>query len=506
MAKTIRIPLGNKPFVSPYNSVGREVCKNLYIEYAGSGTAIAEYFAIRIPGYRRFTNWMATASSTRGLYASTTGRLFTVNSNKVSEINSEGAGVVIGTLNTTSAAVPVAMCDNGSELLIVDGRDGWIFDLTAEFPGSFTRITDESFPGVTSQIGPTHCVCLESYFFVNEPGTRRYWWSNPSYTADNDGTHWNGLNFGQKQGNADLLQAIIACQGQLWLFGATQTEAHYDTQDFASQLWAKYQGSEIRMGTVAKYSVCSFANSVFWLGADDKGTIAAWTNEGFNPKRISTRGIEQIMQTLGDLSGTLGFIYSMAGHTFYVLQLPGRTLVYDMATDAWHERTYLSPVTGEESAWKCKYSAFAFGWNLFGFRDGGGVVLLDQNDHYNRDPMNEEVSYVRWEKTSPITNEGGKLIAYFRAQPIFQQGVGLSENTAAGVGQNPKCLISWSNDSGNSYGNTHEVGMGKQGEYGFRSRLQLCGHGRNRVWKLSGSDPVLTILVALQVDAEVMNA
>lgn len=494
------IPLGNKPWVTPFTSVGKETCKNLYLEYSGSATAKAEYFMIRIPGHGVFSTFQAGLPRCRGMYCSTTGILFSVNSNKVQKIDAEGYGVNIGTLNTISGTSYVSMCDNGSELLIVDGKDGWIYSFAL---GTFERITDEAFPGVVSGIGPTHCVCIDTYFIVNDPGTTKYFWSQPAYVPDGDGTLWSGLDFGQKLGMPEPIIALANCQNMVWLFGARSIEVHYDTGDFANGVWQRYQGAMIQMGAVAKFSIATYGNSVFWLGSDSTGAVGVWTNDGFQPKRISTRGVEQIFQLLGDLAGTVGFTYSMNGHTFYVLQLPGRCFVYDVTTDAWHERTYLSPINGVESAWRCNFTAFAYGKNCFGMTDGGGVVYLDQELHRNRDPLNGQYDAIRWEKTSPISFALGKRVVYHWYQPIFQQGVGLIDNLENGTGKNPVCWLSWSDDSGMTYGNLHSLEMGAMGEYGKRSRKSVCGMSRNRVVKISGSEPVLTILVGLLANAEV---
>lgn len=495
------IPLGNKPFVTPYTSVGREVCKNLYLEYSGSATAKAEYYAIRIPGMNIASEWYAGESRVRAVHTGTDGNLYIIQRNRFARIDAEGHGHQLGAINTISTA-PVSICDNGSELFITDGQDGWIYSFAL---GTFERVTDTAFPGVVSGIGSKHCACIDGYFFVLDPGTTKYQWSQPFYIGSG-GEFWNGLDFGQKQATPEPILTIASCQGLLWLFGSRSIEVHYNTGDFSNGLWQRQQGAIMQMGCAAEWSVAVFASNVFWLGADGTGAVGVWTNDGFQPRRISTRGIEQIFQTLGDLSGTVGFVYSHNGHTFYVLQLPGRCFVYDATTDAWHERTYLSPITGEESAWRGWLHAYAYGKNIVGQIDGGGLCWIDQNAHRNRDPLNFTYDKIRWEKTSPITFAQGKLVSYWSAQPIFQQGVGLLDNLPDGTGKNPVCRLSWANDSGVAYGNEHELEMGAMGEYGKRTRKMVCGHGRNRVWKLTGSDPVPTILVSLLVDAEVMGS
>ena len=500
MAETV-IPLGTKPYATAYSAAGLEVCKNLYMEATGSPTARADFIAVRIPGMNIQSEWKAGESRARGLHAGSDGNLYIIQRNRFARINAEGHGHEIGLINTISTAT-VSMCDNGSELLIVDGKDGWIYSFQL---GTFARITDAAFPGVVSQIGPTHCVCIDGYFLVNAPGTTSYQWSQPFY-IESAGEFWNGLDFTQKIVTPEPINALASCMGSLWVFGEKSVEVHYNTGDFAGGIWRRQDGAFMQMGTSAPRSVAVFGPSVFWIGQDQTGATGVWTNEGFSPRRVSTQGIETILRSLGDLSASVCFTYSQAGHTFYVMQLPGRCFVYDMTTDRWHERTYLSPITGVESSWRGWLHASAYGRNIIGQIDGGGLCWLDQSAHRNRDPLNFAYDKIRWEISSPQTFANGRLVSYAWAMPMFQQGTGLIQNLPDGTGKDPVCRVSWSNDGGVSRGNEHEVKMGEMGQYGRRSKKWICGQGRNRVWFLTGSDPVQTVIVGLMVDARVMGS
>lgn len=44
----ITLPLGAKPYSQPYNSVGKEICQNLYVETSTTETAKAQYYYIKI--------------------------------------------------------------------------------------------------------------------------------------------------------------------------------------------------------------------------------------------------------------------------------------------------------------------------------------------------------------------------------------------------------------------------------------------------------------------------
>lgn len=67
-----------------------------------------------------------------------------------------------------------------------------------------------------------------------------------------------------------------------------------------------------------------------------------------------------------------------------------------------------------------------------------------------------------------------------------QAGTGL--NTGQGV--NPTIALRWSDDGGHTWSHTHTVEAGRQGQYARRAIWRRLGHGRDRVFEVSVSDPV----------------
>jgi hypothetical protein len=71
-------------------------------------------------------------------------------------------------------------------------------------------------------------------------------------------------------------------------------------------------------------------------------------------------------------------------------------------------------------------------------------------------------------------------------QVDMETGVG----TPTGQGLNPQLVLRWSNDGGHTWSNEKMVSIGKTGEYSARAKFNRLGHGRNRVWEISMTDPV----------------
>lgn len=525
-SQTTVIPLGTKPYSTPYYSVGKEICQNMFLELSQSQFAKSDYYLLKIPGLKRFGEIpTANAGACRALITTTDKRTFIVNGRNVYEILIDASRVYIGSLNSYSGPVSIAegrqsyLDDGGNNittglLCIVDGIAGYILRL---IDNNLTRITDEYFPGVQEGTdAPTHVTYLDTYFIVNVPNTNQYYYSNSSYTRDFDDTsgpydpaqpngYWTPLQSGQKIGKTDNISALVNCNNFLWLFGYNSCEIHYDTGDYNGQLFARYQGAILNVGCNAPYSVATYQNNVFFLGNDNQGTLGVFSNDGVSPVRISTRGIEQLIESMGTWSDCQSYCYAQSGHAFYVMQFPSasKTLVYDMVTQSWHERTKLLQSTGAIIRWDGMYATSNFDKLIVGDIASSASYQLDPFYYMNDNPMDSGNNFIRCVKTTPIAFDYGKNVRYNWIQPICNQGSGTTNNVTQGaaiVGVDPTIQIAWSNDTGYTWSNERTAPLGKQGEYEKRSRILGCGMGRNRVHRIAMTDPVPFILVALLVN------
>jgi len=512
-ATTTTTSLGSKPFSSPFYSIGREICQNMYLEVAQSTDAKANYYLLKIAGLKNFTIDSINLGSNRGMITTGGYRTFTVVGSSFIEITSDGSKINRGTLRTLNGVV--SMAENGFQLILVDGTDGWIFDLSHN---TFLRITDTYFPGNAGErLGPTHVTYIDTYFIVNKPGSNEYYWSESyyqSYDVTNDKTvdydwtgtitqgYWNGLNFGKKIGKSDYISALANCNNYLWLFGYNSNEVHYDTGDLNNQLFARYEGAILNFGCSSPNSVAVYGNNIFWLGSDNSGTLGVFTNEGMTPKRISLRGIEQIIQEFDTYSDCIGFTYAQAGHSFYVMQFPteSRTFVYDLVTDSWHERTFYDKASGKLFAWRGLFATKNFDRMLIGDRVWSSIYDSDTQYYQNDNPTGDGVNEIRCVKNTPILFSNGVNVRYNWVQVICNQGTGLANNTTAGIGQDPKIQIAFSDNTGIIYGSERNAPLGKIGEYTKRSRVLGCGMGRNRVIRITMTDPVPFILVSILIN------
>lgn len=442
---------------------------------------------------------------------------YLVSGNEVYKIDSNWQGTLIGTV---SAAGPVSMADNGTQLFIACNPNGYIYDSSTDV---FSQITATAFPGAVT-VG-----FLDGYFVFNEPGSQRIW-----VTGLYDGTTVDALDFASAEGSPDGIVSLIVDHREAWIFGTNSIEVWYDAGNADFPL-ARIQGAYNEIGCIAPYSVAKLDNGVFWLGADARGRGIVYRSEGYTGKRISTHSIEWQIQQYDNMADAVGYTYQQDGHSFYVLNFPtaNTTWVYDVSTGVWHERAGWDGMYFTRHRGNCQMSfnnQIAIGdyqnGNLYAFdltyyQDYDSIqrwlrswraLPTGQNDLKRTsqhslqldcetgvglegiDPMDPELYY--------MTTQGGDHI-------ITQSGDSLLISPLTTQGVDPRVMLRWSDDGGHTWSNEHWSKMGRMGQYGYRTfwrRMGMTMKLRDRVYELSGTDPVKIAIMGAELIISGTNA
>jgi hypothetical protein len=248
--------------------------------------------------------------------------LYAVSGTKLYRLTTAFSALELGDVSGTG---PVSVTDNGTQMFIAAGGAGYVYNATTNV---FAQVTDPDFPGAL-QVD-----YLDGYFVFIEPNSQRVW-----VTELLDGLSVDPLDFASAEGNPDGLVALIVDHREVWLFGTQSVEVWVNSGNVDFPL-ERLNGAFNEVGCAATFSVAKLDNGVFWLGADDRGRGIVYRANGYTAVRISTHAVEWHIQSYGDISDAIAYSYQQDGHTFYVLTFPSadRTWVYDVATNAWHER------------------------------------------------------------------------------------------------------------------------------------------------------------------------
>lgn len=432
---------------------------NLFPLVSESGSSKTPTALASCAGYREFAN--LGGGPIRSAKRCANGRAFVVSGYDVYEVATDGTGTLRGSL--TTGVTRVSMEENGTQLMIVDGVSGYIFNMDTN---AWAEITDVDFPTadlVTFQDG---------YFIVNDHDTANYYISGLY-----DGLSWDALETSRADTNPDKIVSLMSDQGNLWLFGDSSVEVHYNagTSPFPFQ---RIGGAVIQTGCAAPFTVQKFDNTIAWLGVDEQGRGVVWKSNGYSAVRMSTQAIENVIAQTADYTESYAYVYHERGHVFYCLNVRGldTTLVYDSSVGAWHERQYRDTVTSENVQHRGSCHFFFNNKNMIGDRLTGQIYEQSM-DIYDFDGGN-----IIRTRVSPHIADEKRNVTFSSFELDMETGVGTID------GLDPQVMMRYSDDGGHTWSNQLFRSAGKIGNYNTRVRWSRLGSSRNRVFEVTYSE------------------
>jgi hypothetical protein len=369
---------------------------------------------------------------------------------------------------------PVGMSDNGVQLCVVNGAQGWIYNVNS---GTYTRITSAAFYAADT------VTFMDGYFIFDRKGTNE-WFLSALY----DGLTYNGLDFASAEGQPGLVMATVQNLQLLFIFCSAHIELWYDagTANFPFQ---RYAGGIINFGTISPYTICKQDGAVFFLGADH----VFYRLQANVPVRVSTHAVEHVIQLATDITQAFCTTWTIEGHKMVCLTIPSTkvTLCFDISTGKWHERGSVDAGFNDLGGWRI------------------GVVLAVYDSVYMGDTLSGALGKLDWQTYTEFGNpmvglvqtanqqRDRKRIYCSRFEIDVEAGVGLT----AGQGSDPVIMLQRSKDGGMTWSKA-QLGrsMGKAGEYTKRLRWLAQGQGRQLLWRLIVTDPVQRTIIGAYAD------
>lgn len=383
--------------------------------------------------------------------------LFVVSGTSLYSVASDGTATLLGSSGTITGTGFVDMASNAnSELVIINSSGtGWVWDTS-----TLASISsgDADFGDDASSV-----TFLDQYLIYGRVSTGQVFISDT-----NNAKSYNALAFGTAEYAPDNVVQVFAHAGQLWVFGDYTTEVWYNSG--ASPMpFLRIGGAVLTDIGGTAHTAAAVDQNIYWRGAD--GIVYRAT--GVQPQRISTHEIENRIK---DWTNFRGFAYKDEGHAFYVLTATEGCVVYDAATNLWHERNTFSITRWRASCYARCYSKHLVGDYLI------GTVYEMSLANY----ADGSVDLQRRVISRPIEDEG-RRISIPRMQVHFEHGKGLT----SGQGSDPQVILDWSDDGGMTWSNEHWAAIGKIGEYEKRAIWRRLGSFRQRVFRLTFTDPTI---------------
>lgn len=469
---------------------------NLYPEASGSGNSKTIAMLVGTPGTQSWGTVQGFPQ--RGMIPFNSSRAIFVGGGSVEYRDTAAAGGAAGIIGAiANLSTPVSMASNGQIVMLVTGNEGFFIDPVAL---TITQIVDPAFTGADV------VWFINGRFVWNKPGTQIYQWSELYSTVIDP------LAFASAEGAPDLLVSLIVNNKEIMLLGETSTEFHVNSGN-PDSVFEPIQGAFIEQGCAAVFSVAkmtdgSGAGSVMWLSRNAEGQGMFVRLVGYQPQRISDHALEYQLARYERIDDAVAYTYQQEGHSFYMVSFPtaNKTWCYDTSTELWHERAYRNPTTGALERHRSVSHMFFDGKNLVGDRVNNVIYSFELDVYVDQFPGGPPAN-AGFGVAIPAIRQCPHLSAddawqFFHELWIdMETGVGLNDDVvpfffgAAAGGKDPMLILEWSDDGGYSFPYSRTISIGKIGERRLRAVARRLGKSRDRVFRVTITDPVRRVFL-----------
>jgi len=478
----IQLPIANGFYESESLAISAQQCVNFYPNIVQT-QGLSQETLFGTPGLNQLATSGDVQQINRGSHVKS-GVPYFVNGTSLYMLersfdsnNNESFGVV--ELGSVSGTGRVSMADNGTQLMIlVPGGPGYIYNEDAGTP--FQQITDSDF---TANGNPQYVVFLDGYFVITTDEKKFI------VSALNDGLSYNALDFGSAEADPDDIVAPIVHKNQLFIVGSETTEV-FQNIGGSGFPFQRVNGYVIDKGLFAPFSIVKADGTFLMIGGGVNESPAVWIFTGNGFSKISTTAIDNTLQRFSDsdISGAFAWSYAQKGAYFIGFTVGNITLVYDIVTQRWHERSSL--INELDGRFRVNSLVTGYGRVLVGDSQDGRIGEMDI------DTFTEYGANIKRIAATPNFTSGLNSLTVSSIELTVESGVGNSEQA------DPVVSMDMSDDGGKTFTYERSRKIGKIGEYEKRAVWRKNGRfPRFRVLRFKLSDPVKPVFIRLEAYA-----
>jgi len=427
------------------------------------------------PGLKRL--FSVGTTSCRGLF-SEDGRTFAVVGGTLYELD------LTANTSTTLGAIaddgePVSFASNGrggEQLAICGGGSLYIFELdTNTFHG----------PVAVPLTDAATCVqFIDGYFLLLEASTVKVWFSSLE-----DGLSWDSLDYWARSQTSDNYVALAVMRDRIFAIGSETTDIYYDSGG-ADNPFLPYPGAIQYEGIVGPNAWTTDGVAVYWVAQNSQGrAYVVQVTEG-QAKPISTDAINFAIGQATNLDDVEAFSYSQDGRVFVGWTIPcagtcGRTFVFHVQEQLWHERAEFDLTTSIFLRWRARGLVSTAVGVIAGDFETGDIHQLDLETYTNNGAL------IRRVRRAPYVSAEADIAFIDQIELGAQVGVGLN----SGQGSAPTVLGRVSRDGGMTWTPAISASLGAMGHYTARAIWHRLGRVRldRFVFEVSITDAVRVV-------------
>jgi len=335
-AKTLPVKVVGSSTFGIYPKIDAQKTYNMFI---------SQGWLINMPGYKRALRFPSgqvdsegnliylSTGEGRGCFVSTRGNLMIVVINEFVYSISSTLGITKLPNNLSTSTGEVFIDENlSNQICIVDGTDAYIYNYSLP-----ANLTAQNINTAHPDLIPNYVSYHNTFFLfgnalTTSDGSKWHAYSRATDTTISETTE---LTLQTKPNFALAVKRIPSGGNNVLVFGKTVAEIW--TQVGGLQNYRRVSSLNIDSGCISVSTIAAAEKSVFWLGITEKNAPAIMKftlQQGF--ERISTDGIDNVLDNISRPDRSTAAIYRQNGHLFYQLtfydQEDNFTLIYDTNT------------------------------------------------------------------------------------------------------------------------------------------------------------------------------
>lgn len=446
MARRIPLQIGAQSGQAASPAVSSERLINGYVEQTPQGRNPTPVYGT--PGLKAF----AALGDVRAQIEAAE-RFFIV-TDKLYEVFADATSDDLG--DVPAGAVDIAS-DGTNVVLTVDGTI-YVWDGT-----DLTEVTDPDAPAASS------VEYLNGFYVFTEDGSQQFFISPQA----DPGGDFDALDFDSADTSPDKLVRTRRVGRDLILAGRQSIEFWYYSGDSTFPI-NRYSDTPLDVGLAGVRAEARSNETWFWLASDK--TVRRL--DGRVGSRISTFAVEDEISRWADVSLTVATSHVWQGHLFVVFRNPDGCVVWDQATQLWHDRA-----SYESATWRVSHYAYAFGKHLF-----GGAKL------YELGGFDEDGQPLPFEMVTPWLDNAGERFSVNEIELRMEAGIG-------DMVTEPQVSLSRTED-GVAFTSPLYRPFGKLGERFRRVVFSRQGMSRGCAFKIRITDPVKRVIYAAYAEVD----
>jgi len=330
-----------------YPTISVERTYNMFITSSADGE---EEWLANFPGYASLLRLVEDGAEGRGVFHSVRGGfLLAVVAGNVYRINqlSENATNLGAVTSTTGEFF---FDENlSSQIFFCSPEDSiaYIYNY-ALAPAAIAPAEYVNVPGDT-EFQPNYVTYHNTYFLIGNALTTNFGSQWVIFETGSDGTLPNAykLNWVQTlalQTKPDFAKAVLRIPGKgnnVIVFGSTVAEVWNNVGGL--QVYQRNQSVNIDYGAASVSTIAANDEVVAWLGINEKSSPSLMVMQGGGAQRISTDGLDYLLETVDHPEDSTAVLYRQGGHLFYILTFfhedDNFSIMYDFTTKRIYDLT-----------------------------------------------------------------------------------------------------------------------------------------------------------------------